>query len=383
MKKLFLFTIKGTDNFDLAVGAFRSSLQMGPDPTLETPVAKCHVLIVGCGLGGLAAAVSIRRAGHDVIVLEKNAQLQEVQRSLELHEVSYLTDVSGTPQLGAGINITPNATSILDQFGVLEDIRSKANVPGSAIMRSYKDGTELSRVDLGRSIEDMYSAPYMVIHRADLHSILLREALRLGVSIRLNSQIVRFNLCEPSVDLASGEKYVADLVIGADGERSACRGALIGHDIPARDCGDHVFRITVPITDVLQHQHLAGLVDPPCINLWVGPGAHAMTYALKRDSLLNIVLTCAHDDSHDVRPGPKFVEIREAQEAFKDWDQNFQTLLGLAQACAKWTLLHPPTPDYWVHTEGRFALLGDSAHAMLPFMYVPSPPLVSTLLTPQ
>ena len=235
-------------------------------------------------------------------------------------------------------------------------------------MRSYKDSFELSSQQLGYSMEELYSAPYLVIHRADLHNILLQEAQRLGVHIKLNCQFTKINFSEPSLELSSGEHYFVDIILGADGERSACRDALLGYSPPLQDSGDHVFRITVKASEVAQHKDLVNLVQPPCINLWVGPGAHAMTYALKRDDLLNIVLTCSHDVSTTIQHGPQRAEIAEAREAFSRWDAKFQALLGIAQGCSKWTLFQAPDAAYWTHPDGKFALLGDSAHAMLPFL---------------
>ena len=198
----------------------------------------------------------------------------------------------------------------------------------------------------------------MIIHRADLQTILLMEAKRLGVLIRLHSQIAKLNSSEPSAELNNGEKHVTDIILGADGERSACRDALLGFDLPSQDAGDHVFRIIAKINDVRKHADLLDLVDPPCVNLWVGPGYSAVTYALKRDNLLNIVLTCTHDPAKTVIHSPQRAEISEVREAFQCWDGNFQKLFGLAQGCRKWTLLETPEPAFWTHSDSNFALLG-------------------------
>ena len=201
-------------------------------------------------------------------------------------------------------------------------------------MRSNKGSFELSSQQLGCSMEERCSAPYLVIHRAYLHNFLQQEARRLGVHIKLNCQFTKINFSEPSVDSSSGEIHFADTILGADGERSACRGALLGYSPPLQDSGDHVFRITVKTSDVAQHRDLIHLVQPPCINLWVGPGAHAITYLLKRDDLLNIVLTCSHDISTTVQHDPQRAEIAEAREAFSRWDAKFQALLGIAHGCS-------------------------------------------------
>ena len=238
-------------------------------------------------------------------------------------------------------------------------------------MRSYRNSEALSETSLGPTIEDIYEAPYMIIHRADLHTALYEEAIRLGVSVRLDSHIVQFNFSEPSVKLLGGEKYESYIIIGADGERSACRAALLGYNLPCNDSGDHVFRTTLKTEEVAKMEDLVSLVRPPSINLWVGPGAHAMAYALKRDGLFNVVLTVGHTISgglHMSDYSPQRVDIREAKEAFKGWDNKFQEILGLAQGCGKWTLLQTPEPAHWTHPDGKFTLLGDSAHAMLLYL---------------
>ena len=235
-------------------------------------------------------------------------------------------------------------------------------------MRSYRDGKELSKQLLASTIEDLYHAPYIVIHRGDLHSILLKEARRLGVSIVLDSDIIKLDFDRAAVDLSNGKRYKGDIMLGADGERSFCRDALTGIKSRSYDSGDHVFRFTVKASDMIQHKDLALFAQPPCINLWVGPGAHAMTYALKRDDLLNVVLTCRHDCTQAPQHGPRKVEIEEVRKAISYWDERFHILLGLAQSCSKWTLFETPMPASWAHPSGRFILLGDSAHAMLPFL---------------
>ncbi|KAL8687848.1 MAG: hypothetical protein Q9218_006093 [Villophora microphyllina] len=235
-------------------------------------------------------------------------------------------------------------------------------------MRSYKNGAVLSSQTLGPLMEDSYATPYLVIHRADLHDVLLEEAQRLGVSIRLDCQFTHINFSQPSIQLADGGNIIADVILGADGERSASRDTLLGHHSPLFDSGNHVFRITVNIDDVAHHEDLVDLVRPPCLNLWVGPGANAMSYALKRDNLFNVVTTCAHDISTTVQHAPRKVDIEEVRKAFSQWDPKLQALLGIAQECSKWTLFEAPEAASWIHPDGKFALIGDAAHAMLPFL---------------
>ena len=235
-------------------------------------------------------------------------------------------------------------------------------------MRSYKTGNELSRQELEHAIPDVYAAPYLVVHRADLHDVLLQEAERLGVAIHLGADIVSIDFFQPSIKLSSGNIYTGDVIIGADGERSFCRERLYGRKEALQSSGDQVFRITVKSDDIVQHDHLADLVDPPHINFWVGPDANAVTYPLKREGLLNIVLTHAHKPGERIYYGPQKVAVLEVRKAFDGWDPRFQALLAFAQDCSKWTLFQANEPFHWIHPAGKFTLLGDSAHSMLPYL---------------
>ena len=235
-------------------------------------------------------------------------------------------------------------------------------------MRSYKDHAELSNQRLGSLMEEMYSTPYLIIHRADLHNILLQEAKRIGVIVKLDVHFTCINFAEPSVETSDGKRYAADVVIGADGEKSACRDALYGYSLSSRDSGDHVLRITVKICDLIQHDDLVDLVQPPCINFWVGPDSFGMAYPLKKDDILSITLTRAHDHLTTVEQAPQRVEIADARHEFSKWNNKFQRVLDLAQGAIKWTLFDTPEVVRWTHPDGKFALLGDSAHVMLPFL---------------
>lgn len=226
----------------------------------------------------------------------------------------------------------------------------------------------MSTTTLHSPEKNIHEYPHLVIHRADLLQTLTDEAQRLGVTIRLSSDVTNIDFSVPSLSLATGETFTADVILGADGERSASQSLLRGYHDPPRDSGDEVFRFTVPSSEVVRHADLADLVHPPNINFWIGPDAHAITYSLKKDGLLNVVLTRTHDIDDEVKYGPQPVNMQEVRKAFEGWDPRFETLLGIAQGCFKWTLLVSNEVTKWRSKEGTFSLIGDSAHAMLPFL---------------
>ncbi|OKP11289.1 3-hydroxybenzoate 6-hydroxylase 1 [Penicillium subrubescens] len=154
------------------------------------------VVIVGAGLGGLACAIACRREGIDVEILE---------RSPEIHE------------FGAGIQVPPNGSRIMREFGLLPQLLEKGSQVQDVHFRRYKDGRLLRTMPCGDDITEEYGTPWVIIHRVDYHRILHDEAMRLGVVLRLGAEVTDISTDETTALLADGTIVVADVIIGADG----------------------------------------------------------------------------------------------------------------------------------------------------------------------
>ncbi|GFF38203.1 putative FAD binding domain-containing protein [Aspergillus udagawae] len=302
------------------------------------------VLIVGCGLSGLASALALAQAGHRVTVFERSAKLQEI---------------------GAGIQLAPNATRLLQHWGVLEEVLKYADRPEAGTFRSYR-GDVLSQSPPVSHPNLVSEAPYLMIHRADLLRALLSGTGTLGIEIKLGSEVKEIDFNKPSLRLATGEVYEADLILGADGERSRCRGRLLGREDPPYSPGDVVYRISVPTKDITE-DHLAwDLKRRTSVNFWMGSGGHVVTYPIQHD-MLNVVLVYAEGAGGNVMYGPQRADIEEFRSKIWNWDPVLHELINVeGSVCTKWTLFQIHEPVQWRHESGRFALIGDAAHAILP-----------------
>lgn len=297
---------------------------------------ECHVIIIGAGLGGLATAIAIRKAGHKVTILEQAAELSEI---------------------GAGIEIPPNSTRILKQLDVLDDVRSYSIQPDKLQLRSYRDGTILSRMDLVPHMEDTYGAPWLLIHRANFQKVLAAKADSLGVDIRLGYSVKKDALSNLYLPSACGDVQLhADAVLGSDGLHSICRAEVQSGTL--RTTGDIAYRITIKAEDMRKHDELVGLLESPNINAWMGPGAHVVSYVLKGTGLYNFVFICrVHLDS-----------VEDMKEFFSQWDTRLQMLLNIAKESRKWDLHTSDEMDTWLHPQRNMTLLGDACHAMVPYL---------------
>jgi salicylate hydroxylase len=315
------------------------------------PSQSFEILIAGGGLGGLTAALALRRTGLRVTVLESAPALGEV---------------------GAGIQTAPNASRILMGMGLrgkLEEIRTE---PLDQVRRRWADGSVIGLTSLGERCKQTYGAPYWHYHRADLHTVLLDACLdprQPGpiVDIRTNSQVVdvdRTDPARPVVVTAAGDRYEGDVVIGADGVRSAVREAA-GFADNLVFSGDMAYRALIPGDRIAKDPATRFLFDRYQSTIWYGPQRHLVHYLIRGGEYLNVVALVPCSDA--IREsGPTVATARQLVSEYLDWDDRVAAMLSKANDDVLLQALYYRTRDpIWV--DGNLALLGDAAHAMLPF----------------
>ncbi|MFF4503512.1 FAD-dependent monooxygenase [Streptomyces sp. NPDC001401] len=293
-----------------------------------------RAIVVGAGVGGLAAALSLRRAGHDVTLVEQTPHFTET---------------------GAGIQLAPNATRVLRRLGLLKAVDAHAARPAELSFRTWSDGAEICRYALGRAVEEEFGAPYLQVHRADLQQA-LAAAVPSG-SVRLNTVVAGVDQDEESayVTTASGERLAADLVVTADGIRSAARRQLFGAD-------EAVFSKTAAYRALVPAHEVADL-DLPDTGVWLGPDRHFVHYWVRRRELLNVVAVFGTETAQESWTAQ--AEPGEQLRAFDGWDPRVLGVLQRTGQVFRWGI-HTRAPlARW--NVGRVTLLGDSAHAMAPF----------------
>ena len=302
-----------------------------------------HAVIAGAGIGGLCAALCLARAGWRASLYEKAKVLEET---------------------GAGLQLSPNASSVLRRLGVLERLAPFALRPDAIRIRRALDGATLALMPLGGA-EARWGAPYLVVHRADLQRALLDAiAHEEGIALQTGAAVAGFASGQEgvAVDIAQGAvrlKVAGDCLIGADGLRSFVRQRL--HTGRLKFSGRTAWRATVD----------AALVPAAMrrneTTLWLGRKAHLVHYPLRGGTTVNVVAIV----DEDFRPGgeefwssPGEPGILEAR--FSRWDASARDLLRAAPGWRKWPLADRPPIASLV--SGRVALAGDAAHPMLPFL---------------
>jgi 2-polyprenyl-6-methoxyphenol hydroxylase-like FAD-dependent oxidoreductase len=295
------------------------------------------VAVIGGGIGGLTAALSLRRAGLDVRVFEQAGALGEV---------------------GAGIQISPNATRILHRLGLAEALSGRGVRPVAVYQRRWDDGRTLLRVPLGAEVEAAFGAPYYHFHRADLLAA-LAGALpsdRVHLGHRLADLTERDGHVEASFD--NGARVGAAVLIGADGIHSRVRALLFGPEQP-RFTGCIAYRGLVPA------ERLAHLGLEVVASNWMGPGQHFVHYFVAGGRLVNFVGVMERD-SWTRESWTDRGEVADAVAAYAAWHPEVRAIIGAVDETFIWALFDRHPLPRW--TAGRVALLGDACHAMLPFM---------------
>jgi 2-polyprenyl-6-methoxyphenol hydroxylase-like FAD-dependent oxidoreductase len=310
--------------------------------------ADVPILIVGGGIGGMAAALALARAGFPAHIVERSPEFGEI---------------------GAGIQLAPNALRILGGLGVLSELAALAVRPRHLVLMHADTGEHLTTVDFGEPFERRYGHPYAVMHRGDLLAVLLR-ACRADARITLESNREVTELADHGgvarVRLADGGSYECDAVVGADGLWSTAR-ALVSDDLPRTDAFV-AYRGTLPASDMaLLASRDAAPAAPDDEIIWIGPHKHLVQYPIRRGELYNQVAVF------------RSWRYSAAAELDGTWGTPAELDNSFARACApvragaalvnrdrRWVMYDREPLDNW--TTGRITLLGDAAHPMVQYL---------------
>ena len=256
--------------------------------------------------------------------------------------------------------MSPNATKVLRWLGVLDQVMTKAFVPEAAELRDGRIGARIYHAPLAQAAEARWGAPYLHVHRADLLAALADGARAAGVEVRGGVQVQSYTLRPdgPAMTVADGTELVGDMMLGADGIRSALRGQINGAEAP-NYTGHVAWRGTLAAERLPK-----GLVARNA-TVWAGPGRHLVTYYLRGGSAVNFVAieeraTWAAEGWS--APG----DPAEIRRAFAGWHEQVTSLVERIETCFLWGLFTRPQQVRWA--EGPVLLIGDAAHPMLPFM---------------
>ena len=297
-----------------------------------------HLLVVGGGIGGLAAALALARLGLRVTLLEQASEIGEI---------------------GAGIQLGPNAFAALDALGVGENARGRAVFTDELIMMDAVDASVVGRFPVGEAFRTRFGNPYAVIHRADIHTSIL-EGVRGSdrIQFHTSTKVVRIEQDASSVTAIDqhGQRFTADALVAADGVRSVARDIFFG-DTP-RVSGHVVYRAVVPLADMPRDLR----VNAPVV--WAGPNCHLVHYPLRGGSEYNLVVTfhSRQQEQWGVTDGSK----EEVLSYFQGIHPRPRQLLECPKSWRRWaTADRHPIPRW---TAGRVTLLGDAAHGMLQYL---------------
>lgn len=259
-------------------------------------------------------------------------------------------------QVGAGLQVTPNATKILQRWDMPASLWQSAAEPTSLLVQRY-DGQILAQEDnFHTKMRSKYSAPFLDLHRVDLQRALVERAKDLGVTVKLGERVDTIDLDDPTeiTCVPSGHKATCDLIVAADGLWSRCRALYTSSDEPPLPTGDLAYRIVLDL-DAISDPELRAWVENPTVHFWIGPGAHAVGYSLRGGRMYNIVLLVPDDLPQDASRQQGSVE--EMLALFQGWDPILTRFLGMVDSVEKWKLMHREYPPYWSPPSGAPASL--------------------------
>ena len=294
--------------------------------------ASLPVIVAGGGIGGLAAALALVRQGFEVTVLEQAAEIGEI---------------------GAGIQLGPNAFHAFDALGVGDKTRSRSVFTDYMVMHDALDEYQVGKIPTGEAFRQRFGNPYAVIHRVDIHKSLLEGAVETGrVKFVTSTRVVRIEQTDTTVTAIDqhGNAHTGVALIGADGGKSVVRQQYVND--PPRVTGHVVYRAVVEKEDFPENLRWNAA------SIWVGPNCHLVHYPLRGGEQYNVVVTFHSRDKEEwgVTDGSK----EEVQSYFQGICPKARQLIDLPKSWKRWATADREPIANWVH--GRATILGDAAH---------------------
>lgn len=301
-------------------------------------MSKDRILIAGGGIGGLAAAMGLAQKGYRSLVLEKAAQLGEI---------------------GAGIQLGPNAFHAFDYLGVGDAARGMAVYIDSLRLMDALSGDEITRIPLDEAFRKRFRNPYAVVHRGDLHGVFLKACQANDlIELRVNSEVKSYDQHDTGVTatLHDGENVSGMALIGADGLWSNIRKQLVGDGAP-RISGHTTYRSVIPTEEMPEDLRWNAAT------LWAGPKCHIVHYPLSGWKVFNLVVTYHNNAPEPVAGKP--VSHEDVRRGFEHVNPVARQIIERGKDWKLWVLCDREPINNWV--DGRVALLGDAAHPMMQY----------------